>query len=150
VTRGRRVCGAALASLIAASCYPTTIRSGRPALPSSETTYWHHAFVFGLVEASGPYELDAICPGGWSEFYGEMTAFHGILRIVTLGLYAPAKVHVVCAAPPGVDVNSVSEGPLREVELGTRGRGQGRAQDHSGESVPRDAGAPDAGARAEP
>ena len=108
-------CAALVALLLTTSCYSTTIRSGRPALPSSETWYWHHAFVFGLVESSGPYRLDSICPEGWSEFHAEMTSFHGLLRIVTLGLYAPAKVTVVCAAPPGVDVNSVSEGPLPEL-----------------------------------
>jgi hypothetical protein len=149
VKGARAACGAVLASLLAASCYPTTIRSGRPALPSSETEYWHHAFVFGLVEASGPYQLHQICPEGWSEFYSEMTSFQAILRVVTLGLYAPAEVHVVCAAPPGMDVNSISEGPLPELEVGTRGRGAGpgtastrtRAGDADAGAAPSDAGA---------
>lgn len=114
----RALRGAVVASWLATACYPTTIRSGQPALPSSERSYWHHAFVFGLVEASGPYRLNEICPGGWSEFYADMSSFQGILRVVTLGLYAPARVRIVCAAPPNVDVNSVSEGPLPELRLG--------------------------------
>jgi hypothetical protein len=120
--RSRRPECAALVLVAAAffpACFPTTVRSGRPAMPSTETTTWHHAFLFGLVEASGPYVLDEICPQGWSEFYTEIPAAAGVLRVLTLGLYTPGQVRIVCAAPDGVDVNSLSEGPVPE--FGMRG-----------------------------
>jgi hypothetical protein len=104
------------AGLAAGACYPTTVRSGAPASPETVATHWHHAFFFGLLDASGPYRLDELCPGGWSEVHSEMPPAAGLLRVVSLGLYAPAEVRIVCAAPQGQDTNSVSEGPLPPIE----------------------------------
>lgn len=87
-------------ALFACGCASTTLRSGLPPgdSPPSHTEKWHAAFLFGLVEASGPYRLDRICPGGWSEVTLEPDPFTAIAGAITLFVYSPSRVTVVCAA----------------------------------------------------
>jgi len=55
--------------------------------------------LFGLVEASGPYDLERICPEGWSEVTLQPDAFTALAGLVTLFIYSPSRVTIVCAAP---------------------------------------------------
>ncbi len=94
--------GAALVlALGCASCAATTMHSGMPPgdSPPDYTERWHSAFLFGLVEASGPYDLNRVCPGGWSEVSVEPDPFTALAGIVTLFIYSPSRVTIVCAAP---------------------------------------------------
>ena len=63
----RRLTLAALVALaLLTSCYTTTVRSGLPpgdVAPGLDGAY-HHGFLFGLVEASGPHDLARACPAG--------------------------------------------------------------------------------------
>jgi hypothetical protein len=89
------------AALLACSCASTTLRSGLPPgdSPEAYTERWHTAFLFGLVEASGPYALDRICPEGWSEISVEPDPFTALAGVFTLFVYSPSRVTIVCAVP---------------------------------------------------
>jgi hypothetical protein len=82
------------------SCAPTIVRTGLPAgrVPELYDERWHHGFVFGLADASGAYEIEKICPRGWSEMRVETPVGLGIIQVATLGLYTPSRVTIVCAA----------------------------------------------------
>jgi len=86
--------------LLACSCAQTTLRSGLPPgdSPGPYTDKWHAAFLFGLVEASGPYDLDRICPGGWSEVTLQPDTFTALAGLITLFIYSPSRVTIVCSA----------------------------------------------------
>ena len=90
-----------IAALALPGCYEATVRSGLPPsqTPARTFEHWQHAFVFGLLDASGPYRLDRLCPDGWAEVTVETSAAGGFLTLVTLGIYSPQNVTVVCALP---------------------------------------------------
>ncbi len=94
----------ALCTLVAcAGCCATTVRSGRPPqdVPSGYDERWHSQFFWGVVPASDPYDLARICPGGWSQVTVARDPFTLIVGLVTLFIYAPARVTIVCAVPGG-------------------------------------------------
>ncbi len=92
---------AALLALGCSSCAATTLRSGKPPgdSPPEYTEKWHSAFLFGLVEASGPYDLGRACPSGWSEVTIEPDPFTALVGAVTLFIYSPSRVTIVCSTP---------------------------------------------------
>ena len=92
-------------------CYEITLRSGAvPArAPVQYDERWHHGFIAGVVEVGGMYDLDKICPYGWSEIRTETSAVNGVIGVAGLNFaYDPQTVTVICAqpsaaaAPPGV------------------------------------------------
>jgi len=89
-------------ALGASGCYSTTIKNGKPVgeAPLEGDQRWHHGFVGGTSEASGPYKLSQICPEGWAEIQTETSFSNGLLDVVTLGLYNPQTVAVTCVAQP--------------------------------------------------
>ena len=96
--------GLLLAGLLSlAGCYEITLRSGTtPArTPVQYDERWHHGFIAGVVEVGGMYDLDRICPYGWSEIRTETSAVNGLIGLFGLNLaYDPQTVTVVCAEPP--------------------------------------------------
>lgn len=94
---------AAVAMLMSLSgCYSTTVTSGLPPGPSplSARERWHSGFVAGIAEASGPYELSAFCPHGWSRIETETSFWNGLVEALTGIVYSPQTVTIVCAAAP--------------------------------------------------
>ena len=93
--------GVALLALCLGGCASTTLRSGRAPgdSPPGFSERWHSAFLFGTVEASGPYDLDLICPEGWAEVTVEPDPFSSFVGIATFFLYSPNRITVVCGAP---------------------------------------------------
>ena len=87
-------------------CFEASLHSGRPPgdAPGAFDRRWHHGFLLGAAESSGPYDLGAICPQGWSEVHTESDALQVFLALFTLGIYTPQKITVVCAAAPGTGV----------------------------------------------
>lgn len=101
MTRARLCALAALALLGLAGCFRTTVYSGRPPGETSPShdNRWKSGLLGGLVELGGPEELDEACPGGWAELSSE-TGFHqALLEYLTLTVYSPQSVSVVCATP---------------------------------------------------
>jgi hypothetical protein len=91
----------AAAALLSFGCYTTTVRSGKP--PATATIEyderWHHGFVWGIAEVSGPYDLNRACPQGWAEIETETSFVNGLVELVTGGIYSPQTVTVRCARP---------------------------------------------------
>jgi hypothetical protein len=96
---------AGVAVLALAGCFRTTVRSGLPIGPTpiEYDDKWHHGFIFGMVEVSGPYDLQRICPQGWSQVHTETTFLNGLVQAFTGIIYNPQSVTIRCAAgqPPG-------------------------------------------------
>ncbi|HEU4409285.1 MAG TPA: hypothetical protein VFS43_28765 [Polyangiaceae bacterium] len=93
---------AALTSL--SGCYTTVVTSGKPAGPATVEydEKWHHGAIYGIVEFSGPYDLQKACPNGWAEIETETSFLNGLVQGITYGIYNPQTVSVRCAvgAPP--------------------------------------------------
>ena len=89
--------------LCSVGCATTTVRSGRPPLdaPSAYEERWHSAFLWGALPAGAPYDLAQICPNGWSQVTLARDPFTLLAGVLTLFIYSPARVTVVCAVPDG-------------------------------------------------
>jgi hypothetical protein len=83
-------------------CFTTTVRSGLPAGDAAPgfSNRWHSAYLMGTVSAEAPYDLRRICPDGWSELRTETSFLQGSILALTLFIYAPERVTVICAARP--------------------------------------------------
>ncbi|HEY8943806.1 MAG TPA: hypothetical protein VIM73_06080 [Polyangiaceae bacterium] len=95
-----RSLSAALVALAASGCGATVVRSG---LPPGKTApgfdeRWHAAFLFGAVPYTHRYDLEAICPEGWSELRLGADEFTFAAGLLTAFLYSPSRVTIICAA----------------------------------------------------
>ncbi len=88
-------------ALFATGCFRSTVRSGQPPGDPAESLEdrWHSGWLGGAVEASGPHDLARACPHGWSQIDTKTDASQGLITLLTLTLYSPQTVTVVCAAP---------------------------------------------------
>jgi hypothetical protein len=87
--------------LLSTSCAATTIRSGRPPADPAPgyDERWDSSFFFGAVAASKPYELARICPTGWSQVTLGRDPFTLLASVLSLFIYSPSRVTVICATP---------------------------------------------------
>jgi hypothetical protein len=100
-------------SVALSGCYSTTIRSGKPAgdTPMEVDDRWHSGFLGGSQEASGPYDLEKICPNGWSEIHTKTSFANGVVDVMTGTIYNPQTVKVTCAAgEPGQQASLTEAG----------------------------------------
>lgn len=90
-----------LLALLASSgaCATTSVRSGLPPgqVAAGYDGRWHAAFLFGAVPARTLYDLDALCPRGWSEIRLDSDEFTAAASLATLFLYSPSRLTIVCA-----------------------------------------------------
>lgn len=88
---------------LGSGCFRSVVRSGEPPgdAPAAYDERWHSGWVGGLIEASGPHALDQACPEGWAEVRVETDPLHSFLNVVTLYIYSPQAVTVICAAKGG-------------------------------------------------
>ena len=86
--------------LACAGCASTTLRSGKPPgyVAASYDERWHPAFLFGLVPFHEGYDLSKICSGGWSEVRIRPDPFTALAGLLTLFVYSPSRLTIVCAA----------------------------------------------------
>ena len=98
---GKASCAAAL--LCCLSCAATTVRSGRAPLDlaAGYDERWHSAFLWGLVDGAGSYDLAKICPAGWAQVTVGRDPFTVLAGMLTLFIYAPNRITIVCAVPGG-------------------------------------------------
>jgi hypothetical protein len=97
-------CALAVCVLLCGSgCATTIVRSGRPPLdtPPGYEERWHSAFLWGAVAGGAPYDLAQICPNGWSQVTLARDPFTLLAGVVTLFIYSPGRVTIVCAVPGG-------------------------------------------------
>jgi Bor protein len=107
-----------LASLLG-GCYEITLRSGTPPgrPPVQYDERWHHGFIAGVVEVGGMYDLDKICPHGWSEIHTQTSALNGLIGLFGVNLaYDPQTVTVICAPPPQVSARQADDRARVEVD----------------------------------
>lgn len=94
---------ALIAGLACASCATTTLRSGeapgRTAAGYDER--WHPGFLFGTVRGKERYDLARLCPHGWAEIRVAADPFTVLAGAVTLFVYSPSRITVVCARQAG-------------------------------------------------
>jgi hypothetical protein len=95
---GWRAALAGVVLLAGSGCYSTHVTNGKAAAsPSMQYDgAWHHGFVIGLVEVSGPYNLKEICPNGWAEIQTKTSFLNGLVNAV-VGIYNPQTVTIRCA-----------------------------------------------------
>jgi hypothetical protein len=94
-----------LLTLPLAGCATTTVRSGEPPGKTAAgfEERWHPGFLFGTVRGFARYDLKQACPNGWAEIRVEPDPFTMLAGAVTLFIYSPSRVTVVCAKQPGDD-----------------------------------------------
>lgn len=87
-------------SLWLSGCASTTLRSGKPPgqVPARYDERWHPAFLFGLVPVHDRYDLSKICRSGWSEVRLRSDPFTALAGLLTLFVYSPSRLTIVCAA----------------------------------------------------
>jgi hypothetical protein len=88
-------------AIASVGCAATTIRSGRPpgnAAPGYDER-WHPAFLFGTIPGADPYDLAHICPNGWSQVTVARDPFTLLSGLVTLFIYSPSRITIVCSVP---------------------------------------------------
>jgi hypothetical protein len=97
----RRLRAALCGAVLSVGCHTTVVRSGLPAgrAPAGYESHWHHGFLIGALDASGSYPLYALCPEGWSEIRTERDFVTGLLTALTVWVYTPQRVTILCAAP---------------------------------------------------
>lgn len=100
------------------ACYTTTLRSGLPSTPAKieYDEKWHHGVLWGIAELSGPYDLSAVCPQGWSEIKTETSFLNGLVYSLTAGLYSPQTVTINCAQGGDEEAAAQGEGEAEEDE----------------------------------
>lgn len=101
---GRGVRSALLVCLLgAAGCASTTLRSGKPPgeVAANYDERWHPAFLFGLVALRERYDLSQICSQGWAEVRVHPDAFTALAGLLTLFVYSPSRLTIVCADTRG-------------------------------------------------
>ncbi len=94
-----RLALAAAVALCASGCFRTSVYSGVPPGVPAIDNHWHSGFVGGWVETSGPYDLSQACPDGWGEIFVKTGFGRVLVHYLTLEIYSPQNVTVVCAAP---------------------------------------------------
>lgn len=90
----------AACALTLTGCASTTLRSGKPPgeVPAGYDERWHPSFLFGLVPLHESYDLSQICRGGWAEVRVSADPFTALSGLLTLFVYSPSRLTVVCAA----------------------------------------------------
>jgi len=104
-------------ALFGSGCVETRMYSGLPPgdPPDGYENRWHHAYLFGLAEGSGPYDLKKLCPSSWSEITVTPDFFTTIAGLATLYLYTPNRVTIVCARPIELIHPKLDSGPAGNV-----------------------------------
>lgn len=109
-TSSRTLASLALASLVlvSAGCYHSIIETGLEPGPTAYHEKWETAWLVGLI----PARVDAtgICGGPWARVETQQSFLNGLVSLLTLGIYAPHEVEVVCAASrAGTNPNQPSD-----------------------------------------
>ena len=82
--------------LVSAGCYHSIVDTGLEPGPTAYHEGWETAWLGGLV----PARVDArgACGGPWARVETQQSFLNGLVSFLTLGIYAPHEVEIVCAA----------------------------------------------------
>jgi hypothetical protein len=94
-----------LLSFTLGGCVETHLYSGLPPghPPKGHEWRWHVSYLYGTTSGSSAYDLDRLCPDGWSEIHLAADFFTGVAQTLTLFLYTPNRLTIVCARPIELD-----------------------------------------------
>ncbi len=87
----------AIACVTQAGCYHQVFNTGLAPSSTVVTKSWHPTFIFGLVAAQ-PVDVRSSCPSGVAIASTRMTFVNGLVGGLTLGIFTPHEVKVVCAS----------------------------------------------------
>lgn len=96
MTRIRTMCTVG-ACLMLTGCYHQVFNTGLTPATTGVTKSWHPTYFFGLVEAA-PIDVRSTCPSGVALVSTRMTFPNGLVGGLTLGIFTPHEVKVVCAS----------------------------------------------------
>ncbi len=98
--RGLVTLTAAAVLLVSTGCYHSIIDTGLEPGPVAYHEGWETAWLVGLI----PAEVDArgVCRGPWARVETQQSFLNGLVTLLTLGIYSPHEVEVVCATA-GID-----------------------------------------------
>lgn len=114
-SRSTFLCATLACAVLAAGCYKATFIRDPQAERGAEHDQWTSFFIFGLV---GEQNLDVheFCPAGRvAEVQTGANFATGLVTFVTLGIYAPRKVYVTCAADAKATLEIDADGQGRPV-----------------------------------
>ena len=83
--------------LLISGCYHAQVSTGAPASPQVIDEPWAHSFIGGLVPPS-PIDASMQCSNGVSRVETRLSFVNMVANVVTLGIYSPMHLTVVCAA----------------------------------------------------
>lgn len=88
--------------LLFTGCYHATVHTAAPDTPTmpNPKAQWKHGWIEGLVPPS-PVNGTEECPNGVARVETELSFVNGLVRVLTLGIYTPMTVKVICIAEGG-------------------------------------------------
>jgi TolB-like protein len=107
----RRLATVAAALLLLSSCYRIRFEHRGAAEPGAPRELWHHGLLGGLIEASGPVDLGAMCPNGIVSVENVVTPLQTGIQIIATGAFGAVQAVKVV---PGI---LVLQAPLWEPSL---------------------------------
>lgn len=107
--------------VFATGCHKATFVTSPQVARGVEHDEWTDFFIFGLVGKQS-FDVHQFCRGEVASVRTGGNAGTGIVTLLTLGIYAPRKVYVTCAADPNAPV--ASDAPSRSLVLETDWRGR--------------------------
>jgi hypothetical protein len=98
--------------LLGSGCMRTTVRTG--SMPGdaawTRNAAWHHAFFLGQLRTR-PIAPTQDCPQGWSQIDMELDPLQTAIALLTIGIYTPSTVTVVCRADEQLPFGPELSGP---------------------------------------
>ena len=93
----RRWLSLAFVAVSASACFHQVVNTGRPAGSTQIDLPWVQGWLWGLVSPQ-PIETRAQCPSGVATVTTEMSFMNGLVSGLTLGIYTPQHVTIVCSS----------------------------------------------------
>lgn len=125
--RSTLLCATLASALLAAGCYKATFIRDPQAERGAQHDKWTSFFIFGLV---GEQNLDVheFCSNGRvAELQTGGNFATGLVSLLTLGIYAPRKVYVTCAADASASLEIDADREGHPVAARRHGGGATRA-----------------------
>ncbi|UCF19769.1 MAG: Bor family protein [Gemmatimonadota bacterium] len=82
---------------VMAACFHSIVDTGLTPGAVGYHGKWETAWLVGLIPAE--VDAEAVCEGPWARVETQQSFLNGLVSILTIGIYSPHEVEVVCAAP---------------------------------------------------
>ena len=95
--------------LFASGCVHSVVDTGLQPGPVGYVEEWETAWLIGAVAAR--VDATEACEGPWARVETQQSLLNGIVTIMTLGIYAPHQVEVICASLPARSTRQIGQPP---------------------------------------